>query len=251
MTKNILVATFLAIGILPSAARASLITGELNFTGSVSISLDSVAFGPVSGPFTIGPADMQQGGFMALAGTTGSIKNITNPPYATGVIFPTPDFMTFAAAPNISITMLELLPGTDGAAGCADTPAASGQTCTPTGSDENQFNLQNTSATSSTASFAIFGDEVDSLTNTSSFITGTFTIPFTTENFQELLATLNGGGTITTPFSGELDITPAVAATPEPATLIDFLIGGISGLGLYVRRTSLRTKNCYRAFGSY
>ena len=68
MTKNILVAGFLAIGMLPLAARADLITGELNFTGSATISLDSigsnsadnVTFGPVSGPFNIDPAGMQQ-----------------------------------------------------------------------------------------------------------------------------------------------------------------------------------------------
>jgi hypothetical protein len=246
MTKNILVAGFLAIGILPLTARASLITGELNFTGSATISLDSVAFNN-GNIFNIGPAGMQQGGFMALGGTAGSIGNITNPPYATGVIFPTPDFMTFAAAPNISIRLLEVLPGTDGAAGCADTPAASGQACTPTTPGESQFNLQNTSATSSTASFAIFGDEDDSLTGTSSSITGTFTIPLTTENFQTLLAIVNGGGEITAPFSGQILIATPAAVTPEPATLIDLLIGGIGGLGLYVSRDGQRTKTDYRA----
>jgi hypothetical protein len=193
MTKNILVAGFLAIGILPLAAKASLITGELNFTGSANISLDSVAFGPTTGLFDIGPANMQQGGFMALGGTTGLIQNITNPPYATGVIFATPDFMTFAAAPNISITMLELLPGTDGAAACSVAPA-SGQTCTPNVPFLSPFNLQNTSATSSTASFGIVGFEVDSLTGTSSVITGSFSFDFPTENFQTLLATLDAGG---------------------------------------------------------
>jgi len=203
MTKNILVAGFLAIGILPLAARASLITGELNFTGSATISLDSVTFNN-GNIFNIGPANMQQGGFMALGGTAGSIDNITNPPDAPGVIFFTPGFMTFAAAPNISITLLELIPGTDGAAGCTDAPPASGQTCTPTTPGVSQFNLQNTSATSSTASFAILGDEIDSLTDTSSLITGTFTIPLTTMNFQDLLAVVSGGGTITAPFSGQI-----------------------------------------------
>jgi hypothetical protein len=238
MTKNILVAGFLAIGILPLAARASLITGELNFTGSATISTDSVAFNNI---FNIGPVNMQQGGFMALGGTTGSIDNITDPPYATGVIFPTPNFMTFAAAPNISITLLEVVPGTDGAVACFDTPA-SGQTCTPAFPSPSQFNFQNTSATSSTVSFAIFGDEVDSLTDTSSLITGTFIIPFPTMNFQEVLATVNGGGEITAPFSGQIIATPAAVA-PEPATLIDLLIGGIGGLGLYVSRAGQRTKN--------
>jgi hypothetical protein len=240
MTKNILVAGFLAIGMLPLAARASLITGELNFTGSATITTDSIAFNN-GNIFNIGPAGMQQGGFMALGGTTGSIDNITNPPYATGVIFATPDFMTFAAAPNISITLLEVLPGTDGAAGCTGIPAASGQTCTP---NTSQFNFQNTSATSSTISFAILGDEVDSLTDTSSLVTGTFTIPLATMNFQDVLALVNAGGSIMAPFSGQIIAAPAaVAVTPEPATLIDMLIGGISGFGLYVSRAGQRIKN--------
>jgi hypothetical protein len=85
----------------------------LNFTGSATISTDSVAFNN-GNIFNIGPANMQQGGFMALGGTAGSIDNITNPPYAPGVIFATPDFMTFAAAPNIFITLLEVVPGTYG-----------------------------------------------------------------------------------------------------------------------------------------
>ena len=228
MTKNILALGFVALGILPSAARADLITGELNFTGSATVTLDRVAF-KNSHVFDVGPANMQQGGFMALGGTSGSIDDITDPPYATGTIFPTPDFITFAAAPNISITLLELVPGSDGAAGCADTPAAAGQACTPNTPGEDQFNLLNTSATSSRASFSILANEVDSLTHTSMTVTGTFTIPVTTLNFQDLLRVLNGEGSVTVSISGQIIATDAAAA-PEPAALTELLIG-IGALG--------------------
>lgn len=236
MTRSVLVFGFVAIGIFPLAARAALLTGELNFTGSAIISLDSFAInnGHV---FNISPAIMQQGDFVALGGTTGSIKDITNPPYATGVIFPTPNFITFAAAPNISLTMLELIPGTDGAAGCADTPAAAGQACTPITPGEDQFNLLNSSATSSTASFSILANEVDTLTNTSMLVPVTFTIPLTTMNFQQFLTTVNGGGAVTTSFSGEV-----FADAPEPSTWVELLIG-ISALGPFLIRAGQRAKN--------
>ena len=247
MTKNILVAGFLAIGMLPLAARADLITGELNFTGSAEISLDNVQFGNnilTAGSFNIDAAILQQGGFMALGGTTGAIKNITDPPYAPGVIFLTPDFMTFAAAPNISIALIEVLPGIGSAADCTIAPVA-GQTCTPATSGVNEFNFENTSATSSTAAFGIVGVEIDSLTNTTTPITGSFSFVFPNANFQQLLAVISGEGDITSTYAGEITVPPAsgTAVTPEPASLIEVLTGGIGGLGLYVRRTGKRAKN--------
>lgn len=60
-----------------------------------------------------------------------------------------------------------------------------------------------------------------------------------TENFQDLQATVSGEGEITAPFSGQIIATPA-AVTPRPPTLIELLIGGISGLGLYVRRPAYK-----------
>jgi hypothetical protein len=228
MTKNVLALGFIAIVSLPVAARASLLTGELNFTGSATISFASIAFDD-GNIFNINPADTQMGSFAVLGGTDGSIDNITNPPDATGVPLNVPDFITFAAAPNISITLTDLLPGIDGAAGCADTPPASGQQCTPDTPAQSPFNLENTSATSSTASFNILGIEVDSLTGDTIPITGAFTTPFTSMNFQQLLAEVaTPGGSITTSFSGEI---ATVAVAPEPTTFID-LLTGIIALGI-------------------
>ena len=44
MIKSVLVLGFVAIVSLPLAARADLITGELNFTGSATISIGSILF---------------------------------------------------------------------------------------------------------------------------------------------------------------------------------------------------------------
>lgn len=81
------------------------------------------------------------------------------------------------------------------------------------------FNLQNTSATSSSASFNILGLEVDSSTGQSTEITGLFTTPFDYQNYQELLSTVAGGATITTSFSAQF------STAPEPGTSIELILG--------------------------
>jgi hypothetical protein len=239
MMKSVLALGFMAIVSLPLAARASVITGVLNFTGSVTISFGKIAFDN-GNVFNINPANTQQGGFMALGGTAGMIDNIMNPPDATGVLLDVPDFITFAAAPNISITLTELLPGIDGPAGCADTPPAADQLCTPNTPAQSPFNLENTSATSSTASFNILGIEVDSLTGNTIPITGAFSQPFTDTGcpvlepcpFQTLLADVAAGIPITTSFSGQI----ATVGTPEPSAFTELFIGmGIIALGICLR----------------
>jgi hypothetical protein len=238
MTKSALTLSIIAMVSVPMAARASLITGVLNVTGTVNISLGDIAF--ENGEFNINsPASAQQGGFMALAGTTGTIDDITNPPDATGTVLSEPDFITFAAAPNITITLTFLFPGIDGAAGCADPVPASGQLCTPNVPSQSPYNLQNTSNTTSTASFNIVGTEVDSITHQTIGITGTFSQPFTALTFQELDADVEGGQTVTTPFSAQFE---TVAATPEPSGLLELMLGiGLVGISVAYRRKLNRT----------
>jgi hypothetical protein len=240
MTKSALVLGFVAVLSVPLAARASLLTGVLNFTGSTTISSGSIAFDN-GNVFDINPADTQVGSFAVLGGTSGSIDNITNPPDATGVPLDVTDFITFAAAPNITITLTELLPGIDGAAGCTDTPPAAGQLCTPDVPVQSPLNLQNTSSTSASASFAILGIEVDSLTGDTVPITGEFTLPLADQNFQDLLSTIGADGAVTTSFSAQIATTsPGTAPpVPEPRTLILMVIGiGLVGL---VRLRSARS----------
>jgi hypothetical protein len=220
--KSIIVCAFAlsaATFSLPGVGRADLILGVLNTTGTAEVSFGSIAF--VGSEMTINsPGASQQGDFTALEGTTATIDDITNPPDATGPITPAQtDFITFAAAPDISITFTFLMPGIDGAAGCTATPPAPGQVCTPDSPDQSPFNLQNTSATSSSASFNILGLEVDSATGDTVPITGAFTTPFSSQTFQDLLAAIADKQTITTSFSAQF-----ATVSPEPGTLSDLMI---------------------------
>jgi hypothetical protein len=235
MLKNILTASLLVVMSLPLTARASLITGVLNFTGSANITEGTVGF--VGNVFGItAPASTQVGGFTALAGTSGTIINLSNPPDATGIPLDVPDFITFSAAPNISITLTYLFAGIDGAAGCSLTPPAAGQECTPNLPDQSPVNLQNTSSTSSTASIDVLGTEVDSLTGDTILVTGIFSTPFSTQSYQDILATIFGGGTVSTAFSAQFS-----TVSPEPGTLVGLAIGiGVIGIGLVYRKRSER-----------
>lgn len=229
----------LACGILmlPAAGFGDLIEGVMNATGTAQVSLGSIAF--VNNELTINaPSSVQVGGFMALAGTTASIDNITNPPDATGILAtPVTDFMVFSADPDISVTFTELFAGIDGAAGCAANPPAAGQVCTPNVPAESPFNLQNTSATSSSASFQIEGFEIDSATDDTIPIIGTFTTPFTNMNFQQILTAVENGQTITTSFAAQF---ATIAQIPEPGTTGLVLLTGIPAALIIQRKRKRR-----------
>jgi hypothetical protein len=165
------------------------------------------------------------------------ITNINNPPYATGVIFATPNFLTFSIAPNISVTLLELVAGTDTAAQCFLAPAP-GQNCTPNTPNMAPYNLNNTAGGGSTASFVVFGNEVDSLTSTSIPIVGVFTAQFSTP-YQTLLNTVNTGGTVSTSYSASF-----TTVAPEPGTAVSLALGafGLAGLINFQRRRAEKQK---------
>jgi hypothetical protein len=225
MTKKFAPFSLLALICFPVAARAALLNGTLNVDSTINISLGTIDF--QGNAFTISSST---GGFAALDGTTGTIGNITDPPDTPGSPLDVTDFMTFSAAPNISITLTLVEPGIDGAAGCAATSAAAGQACTPS---QTPFNFQNTSATSSTVFFVLTGLEVDSLTSTTIPITGLFTAQFPTMNFQQVLATIDGAGTVTNTISAQFTTDSSV---PEPNTWTAIAIGA-AAIGLRYRRS--------------
>jgi hypothetical protein len=228
MFKRILAVSLVTIASLPIAARADLILGTLNATGTANVSLGNVGFLD-NELFINSPAAAQTGGFTALEGSTAVIKDLTNPPDAVGPLN-IPDFITFADAPNISITLTFLLPGVDGAAGCSATPPAAGQFCTPDVPALSPYNLFNSSSSSSTASFNVLGLEVDSLTGDTIPVVGAFSEPFTALNFQQILAEVESGGTVTTAFGAQF------VTTPEPSTEVELMIGFCAvGIGLLRR----------------
>jgi hypothetical protein len=243
MTKSVLTLSIAAMLTIPFGARADLITGVLNFTGTAQISTSVATPGSIvflDNAFNVDPGvGSQTGGFVAFEGTDGTIANITNPPDATDVALDQP-FMTFAIAPNITIALTFLKSGIDGVAGCEVATAVAGQVCTPAPPitpDVSPFNLQNTSATSSSASFDMLGVEHDSLTNTNIGVVGSFTDPATAMSYQALLTLIEGGGTFTTAFAGQIVTVP----TPEPGTLTELMMGFcLVGIGLVYRRNKLK-----------
>jgi hypothetical protein len=229
MTKTLLALGFAAALSMPLAARADVLQGVLNATGTAVFTQDGITFLD-NILFVNGPAGAQQGDFTSLAGTTGTIQNVsTNAPGVTNI----PDFITFSAVPNISITLTDLFAGFDGSAGCTAAPAP-GQICTPTGT---ALNFQNTSPVSSSATFSVAGVEYDSATGQNIAVNGLFTLPVAGETYQQLLSTIGTGGTETSSFSAQIFTEGSVnpSPTPEPSTLI-FLTGGLAAVVIGRRR---------------
>jgi hypothetical protein len=226
---------FLGVGLLlPSTSQASLLFGNLNFSGdnNVLISQGMINFGPTMGAIGV---TASTGDYAFLAGTAGTVKNIDNPPYVVDTPVATPSFVTLTGAPNITFTLQVLMSGVFGPAGCALTTPVPGQVCTPNLPALSPFNLSNSAGGTSSASFIVTGVEADSLTGTTTPFTGIFTAQFTVP-YQNLLATIASNGTISTSYSATFitspDTNPTIP-TPEPGSMLT-LAGGALFLGISV-----------------
>jgi len=141
-----------------------------------------------------------------------NIANMVNPPeIVDGVGFPPAFFMSFNNAGITTQLLLNFIAaGIDPASGCAASPPAAGQTCTPPGS---LFNLQNLSPTSSTVGWSLSGVTNDSMSRW----TGTFTSQFNTMNYQQVLAALATNGFVQNSFSASITL---VVPEPGPMTAV-------------------------------
>jgi hypothetical protein len=225
-----------ALAVFPNCASAAILQGNFSITGSLIFSQGFVDFtlpqntsaAPGNGAFSVSttPAD-QTGGFTGLTGTAGTILDLVNTAAPAGASVNLGSFLTFAGAPNITVTLNKILFGDfpPGAA-CAVAPAAGGQICTPPSPPPvgglSIFDLHNLTATSSEASFSVQGTEVDSLTGNTVAVTGLFTAQFQSNSFQSLLAIVAAGGSVPTSFSAGF---VTIAPVPEPSNGLTFLIG--------------------------
>jgi PEP-CTERM motif-containing protein len=230
---------FLTLGVLALAATTASalpVVGELNITGSVGVSatvIDWLPSGTGVGTFSVDPFT-QLGDFVPLAGTAGASRDLTSATDPVGVafnpgpVFTVPAFLTFAADPTILFHLQYIFPGVFTSADCFAAPAA-GQTCTPVVPGGSPFNLSNTTATSSTATFQVKG-VIQHGTDFSDFV-GTYSTQFVSLNYQQVLSTILSGGTVNATYSANF----IASVVPEPST-IWLMVGSIGALGLLRRK---------------
>lgn len=224
------------LAVLAVPSHATPITGVLDISGSVAVGATTIDWLPVgtgTGGFMIEPAS--SGFWSALAGTTGTAKDLDVSVQPVGSMFLLPSYMTFAAMPNLSFDLTMIQPGVFSSAACGAPPAA-GQNCTPPfPPPKSPFNLTNTAA-GATASFSINGNVIQNGSNAGTF-TGVYTTQFVGQNYQSLLAAIQGGGAVQASYSANF----SVSEIPEPST-VSLAISGILLLVGASGRKLLRNK---------
>jgi hypothetical protein len=226
--------SLLLLTAMTSISHAALINGTLNIAGDVRVTATEIDFLPPvgggNGQFQV--TNTQTGSFVPLAGTTGTATDLDIAVQPVGTTFPAIDFLTFAANPSLVFHLTFIAPGVYSAPQCAPPPAA-GDVCTPPGSP---FNLSNTSATSSTASFRVAGYVTDGSSSSPSNFTGTYTTQFDDKSLESVLATLGSAGEVRASYSANFTVTPI----PEPGTVSLAALAGLMFAGGSLLRRKLQ-----------
>lgn len=249
--------TSLAIAVLalsPTLVIASPITGSFDISNSTGVQVGllfnnflcqtGITNAPCPAPPNYG--NFSETGIANFAGLQGGyIHSLSEATTPAGGGFLLPNFIIFPSAPNIALDLNNIFLGVDSPAGCAASPAAPGQMCTPqsaafvTPQDPtglSPLNLQNLNGGGSSASFSVAGITRNVATGETSPFNGLFTAQFTVP-YQTLLATVLSGGTITNSYSATFTVT---AGVPEPGSIFmmlgGLLIVGGAGLGKLGRR---------------
>jgi hypothetical protein len=225
--------TVAALCVAPVTSHAAIILGTLNIDGAVRVDLDDIDFLPIAtgtGTFSVSAAGTLTGSFVPLALTSGTSIDLNSAVHPVGVALSLPNFMVFASAPGLHFDTAFINPGVFSSAACG-LPAAPGQVCTPF--PTSPFNLSNTSS-GSTASFAMSGTVSDGSASPASNFTGIFTTQFSGQSYQDVLAIILGGASVTNSYSANF-----VVAIPEPGT-VSLALGGILLLIGVARRRNRR-----------
>jgi len=204
---------------------------DFDYSGGSTNTFPPVATGVVDGTGDSGLFDITGASTLSFASVGGTVtvhdlNSISQPTGTTsGPGLPLTNFITFSARPTWSISLTEILPGTDGAAGCAP----GGTFCTPPGSP---FNLQNEAGNQVLVGFAFMGIASDGLGNTSVAF-GTISTTFSSTTLQQILTDLNNGQSIVS----SANATVGVTTIPEPKSISLLLLGaGLLLVSIIYRR---------------
>ncbi len=221
-----------AVTLLPVGSQAAII-GTLNFGGNLVASganNGTLAFQPnASGPGTFN-INSSTGSFAGLSGGTGTDQSINSNADPINTPLNVPSFLTFTGVPNLTFTLTQVVGGTYSSANCFVTPAA-GQTCSPAGTP---YNLSNLTANTSSLVLNVYGFFTNTSTGESNTATGVFTVSNSGSNYQTLLNTIIGGGSVTLSYGAQF-----TSNVPEPSTTV---LTAFLGLGMVIAGTTFQNK---------
>jgi hypothetical protein len=203
--------------------------GTFNMAGIVTVSNDTItwasdALGNAPNMFTLTLGT----GIYSTEDGQNQITDLTQATEPVGTLFGPDPFISFLVDPSVSPLLINFInPGIYTSTDCFASTAVAGQNCTLPGSP---FNFVNNTSTSSTATWNFSGVTADG--NQWSAI---FTSQFQDESFQQVIASLNGTGSVSKAYSAaEVTVSSTV---PEPGPLSTVSLGaGLLMLSLSIRK---------------
>jgi len=213
-----------------SSAYGSMITGTVNTVGASAVSLTMINF--FSTVFSANHFNVSvpvSGSFTALAGTDGTIQNLTNNltntgPQPVGTTFSDPGWMVFLGGgpslvpdPHIRFDLTFIHAGDFSSALCNSPTPKPGDTCTPFAF--SPFDLSNSGTpggpvTGTAISFSVAGTAVNTLTNETSPFGGTFSTQIQGTDLQTVVRNVSNGGTVIASYSANFGV-----GIPEPSSI--------------------------------
>lgn len=217
--------------------------GTFNISGTVTYTQNLISWTSNQPPFSPDKATVGPGGsgiYSALGGTTVTIDDLTRATGPVGVTFAAQPFLSFDANPALSPLLINFIStGIFAPAGCAASPPAVGQTCTPSQPGlPSPFNFVNNPpppplGPQATATFSFSGISANGLETWSGIFTSQFTVPF-----QTVLAALapGGSGSVTNLYSATITVSEAPSQVPEPSTVSLVGLALTAMMSVFLRR---------------